>query len=231
MKAEPSAQPGDISLYMAELKLLSCVKVCPSHVDLQAPAKHKHSMENPSTGQEVDLSKYRLGSISHRCSSPLHVVFIARFRLSWRMSCTAPSSEIDFLFAMWGGFPPLGTHALFCTFSLTFTARNPCFMTSNDFMKTPWVTIVIDLEERIWVCNPTPLAFLRQNMRDPPIWDHAVAEYAFQNIRWNVKCFSCFLNGNLYIFIYHGLYTTDQLFITLCLILRFTLDVLYSRIP
>ena len=47
---------------------------------------------------------------------------------------------------------------------------------------------------------------------------------AVQSLSFKIFDFSYFLNGYSFIFIYHGLYTSDQLFMTLCLILHFTLN-------
>ena len=58
-----------------------------------------------------------------------------------------------------------------------------CFIASNDFMEPRWLTIVINLEEKLWVCNHIFLVFLRQNVRGPSSWDPGVAEFVFQSPR------------------------------------------------
>ena len=100
------------------------------------------------------------------------------------------------------------------------------FISGNDFMETtPWVITGTHLEKRFWVCNPTLLVFLRQNMMHQSHWYSLASEcdassslrpkstasdLDFKNIwytpRWNVQRFSYFLNGNSCIFNYHGFY-------------------------
>ena len=120
-------------------------------------------------------------------------------------------------------------------FSLRFVVVHPCFITGNNFMEVPWITVVIDLKERFWVCTRSLLGFLHQNMRDPPSWDLDIMGLVIQNVSyspwWHVKCFSYLFNGDSLILIYHTLHMSDQLFMTLCLSLHFTLSVLYTIIP
>ena len=173
----------------------------------------------------VDLSKHRLSVVFpiDAFSSSHSFCNMILFELKNIVDKTVFWDE--FLFVTWGRFLPLGTRALH--FSFRFIVVHACFITGNNFTEMPCVTIVMDMEERFWVCSPTALGFFYQNMRDPPGQDLAVVEFVIQNVWntpwWNVKCFSYFLNGNLFSFICHGLYTSDQLSMTLCLIFHFTL--------
>ena len=51
-------------------------------------------------------------SISQWCSSPLQVVFAARFRFELKNIVYSTFFWDRFLLAIWGGFLPFGTHAL-----------------------------------------------------------------------------------------------------------------------
>ena len=91
-------------------------------------------------------------------------------------------------------------------------------------METLWVTVMIRFEHATLPLLFSCVAevFFFQNVWPPP------------PLRCNVSWFSfsfLFLYGNSFIFIYHGLHISYQLFIALCFILHFTVNVLYLGIP
>ena len=78
-----------------------------------------------------------------------------------------------------GDLSSFGTHAVLIALRLYVTVSvYPDLVSSNDLIQTPWITSVMDLVCFSKCHGPHSLIFRRQNVRNPPNTDLAVAKFS-----------------------------------------------------